>query len=326
MVTTTVRLLRLLTLLGTKPSWTGPELADRLGVGTRTVRADVGRLRELGYPVESTPGVAGGYRLGPGGTSLPPLLLDDDEAVAVAVGLRTAAGGSVTGIEEASLRALSKLYQVLPARLRRQVSTVQSFTVAVPGDGPTVDPEVLATVAAACRDQVRLRVDYRNHAGATTRREIEPHRLVHTGQRWYVVAWDVEQSGWRTFRLDRLVPRIPPGRRFDTRELPHGGDIPAYIAESLGQATWRTRARVTVHAGREQVARRMPPGVHVEEVDGGTTVVDVGSDDPTMLAAYLGMLGADFEVDGPPELVDELRVLADRYLAAVADRMGGTTA
>ncbi len=319
MATTTVRLLRLLTLLGTKPSWTGGQLADRLGVGTRTVRADVGRLRELGYPVESTPGVAGGYRLGPGGSSTPPLLLDDDEAVAVAVGLRTAAGGSVTGIEEASLRALAKLDQVLPARLRRQVSAVQSFTVAVPGDGPTVDPEILSTVAAACRDQVRLRVDYRNYAGTTTRREIEPHRLVHRGKRWYVVAWDVDRTDWRTFRLDRLAPRLPHGRRFATRELPHGGDIAAYVADSLGQSTWRTRARVTVHAPREQVARRMPPGVTVEEVDATTSVVAVGSDDPTMLAAYLGMIGADFEVDGPPELVEEMRVLAGRYLAAIGE-------
>src|SRR5215475_4349332 len=187
MLETSARLLRLLSLLQARRDWTSAELAARLGVTTRTIRNDVGRLRGLGYPVEARPGVAGGYRLGTGG-ALPPLLLDDDEAVAVAVGLRTAASGSVTGIEEASVRALAKLQQVLPARLRRRVSALQSYALPMPARGPRVDPETLTLIAGACRDHERLRFDYRTHAGATGRRLVEPYRLVLERQRWYLVA------------------------------------------------------------------------------------------------------------------------------------------
>src|SRR5689334_21852396 len=202
---TSGRLLRLLSLLQSRRDWTGTEIADRLGVTTRTVRNDVERLRELGYPVGARPGVAGGYRLGSGGT-LPPLLLDDEEAVAVAVGLRTAASGSIAGIEEISVRALAKLQQVLPTRLRHRVSAFQGYALAGTVRGPRVDPDVLTLIAGACRDHERLRFDYRTHAGATGRRLVEPYRLVLERQRWYLVAWDRDREAWRTFRVDRIEP------------------------------------------------------------------------------------------------------------------------
>src|SRR3954470_2906441 len=200
MLETSARLLRLISLLQARRDWTGPELAERLEVGVRTVRRDVDRLRRLGYPVQATPGVAGGYPLGVG-ASLPPLLLDEEEAVAVAVGLRTAVSGGVAGIEETSVRALAKLEQVLPGRLRRRVGALGAATVPYPATGPTVDPSTLATIAAACRDNERLRLRYRAHDGTASRRLLEPHRLVHTGRRWYLVAYDTDRADWRTFRV-----------------------------------------------------------------------------------------------------------------------------
>jgi len=314
---TSARLLRLLSLLQARRDWPGPELADRLGVTTRTVRNDVERLRGLGYPVHATPGVAGGYRLG-AGAALPPLLLDDDEAVAVAVGLRTAAGGSVTGIQETSLRALVKLEQLLPSRLRHRVRAVQAATVEIPTTGPTVDAEVLTAVAGACRDHQRLRFDYRAHDGSASLRTVEPHRLVHDRGRWYLVAWDADRGDWRTFRADRMAPRIPTGPRFAPRDPPDG-DVATYLLRGVGSATWRYRARVLAHApGTALVARGLPPAVLVEAVDDRTCIVDVGSDTPQMLAVYLGMLDVDFEVHEPSELLDQLRALADRYRRATS--------
>ena len=316
MLGTSARLLRLLSLLQARTTWSGRELADRLGVTPRTVRNDVERLRSLGYPVHASPGVGGGYRLG-AGAALPPLLLDDEEAVAVAVGLRTAAGGSVSGIQETSLRALAKLEQVLPSRLRHRVAALQASTVEVPAPGPTVDPEVLTAVAGACRDRQRLRFDYRDHEGLTSLRSVEPHRLVHDRGRWYLVAWDVERDDWRTFRADRIQPRSPTGPRFVPRDPPDG-DVVAYLLRGVGSAMWRHRARVRVHAAAGVVAGRLPPAVLVEAVDEHSCVIDAGSDTPQLLAAHLGMLDADFEVDGPPELVEQLGRLADRYRRAIA--------
>jgi predicted DNA-binding transcriptional regulator YafY len=311
---TSARLLRLLSLLQSRPDWSGAELADRLGVTARTVRNDVERLRRLGYPVHATPGVAGGYRLG-AGAALPPLLLDDDEAVAVAVGLRTAAGGGVTGIEETSLRALAKLEQLLPARLRHRVRALQAATVGVPASGPTVDAEVLAAIAAACRDRLALRFDYRDHDGTATLRAVEPHRMVHDRGRWYLVGWDSDRGDWRTFRADRIRLRTPGGPRFTPREPPDG-DVVTHLLRGVGAATWRYRARVKVHAAAETLAGRLPPAIVVEPVDERTCSVNVGSDNPLMLALYLGMLDADFEVGDAPELAAQLRTLADRYRRA----------
>jgi predicted DNA-binding transcriptional regulator YafY len=316
MLETSARLLRLLSLLQTPRDWTGPQLAERLSVTTRTIRNDVERLRSLGYPVHATPGAAGGYRLG-AGAALPPLLLDDDEAVAVAIGLRTAASGTVTGIEETSLRALAKLEQVLPSRLRRRVSALQSYTVPAPNTGPTVEPDVLTAIAAACRDHERLRFDYRAHDGSVSRRIAEPHRLVHARGRWYLVAWDTERGDWRTFRADRIQPCTPAGPRFTPREPP-GGDVAAYVLKGVGSAMWDYHARVVVQAPAETIAGRLPPAIPVEAIDDHTCVISVGSDTPQMLAAYLGMLDADFDVTGPSELIAHIRELADRYARAAS--------
>lgn len=313
MLTTSARLLRLLSLLQTPRTWTGPQLADRLEVTTRTVRSDVETLRGLGYPVQASPGVTGGYRLG-AGAAMPPLLLDDEEAVAVAVGLRTAAGGTVTGIEETSLRAVAKLEQVLPARLRRRVDALQTATVPVGRAGPTVDADVLTAVAAAVRDHEGLRFDYTGHDGTASLRRVEPHRLVHTRGRWYLVAWDTDRRDWRTFRADRIRPRTPGGPRFTPRKDP-GGDVIAYVEKGLGSALWRLRARVTVYAPASMVAARLPPAVVVEPI-GDTCIVNVGADTVEMLAHYIGLLDADFQVTEPPELVEHIRKLTDRYRRA----------
>jgi predicted DNA-binding transcriptional regulator YafY len=312
MLQTSARLLRLLSLLQGRADWSGAELADELGVTTRTVRNDVQRLRDLGYPVQASPGVGGGYRLG----ALPPLLLDDEEAVAVALGLRTAAGASVTDIQETSVRALAKLEQVLPSRLRHRVHALQAATVEVPAPGPTVDAAVLTALAGACRDHQRLRFDYRDHDGSASVRTVEPHRLVHDRGRWYLVAWDRDRADWRTFRADRIQPRVPTGPRFVPGQLP-GGDVATYLLRGVGSATWRYRAQVKVHAPATVVAGRLPPAVLVDAVDDHTCIVHAGSDTPQMLAVYLGMLDADFEVDGPPELVERLATLSDRYRHAI---------
>jgi predicted DNA-binding transcriptional regulator YafY len=313
MLETSARLLRLLSLLQTRRDWTGPDLAARLGVTTRTIRNDVERLRSLGYPVHATPGAAGGYRLGAGAT-LPPLLLDDEEAVAVAVGLRTAAGGTVTGIEETSVRALAKLEQVMPSRLRHRVNAVAAYTISTQRPGPTVDAALLTTLANACRDRERLRFDYRDHDGAATLRSTEPHRLVYTGRRWYLVAWDVDKDEWRTFRADRIEPRIPTGPRFRPREPPTG-DLATYVSRGVATALWRMRARVILHAPVEAVAERISQSHagSLEAIDEHTCALETGADTPHMLAVYLGMLDVDFHVTDPPEIVEYLRRMTDRY-------------
>src|SRR3954470_24284171 len=219
MADTSSRLLTLLSLLQARRDWAGAELAERLQVSGRTIRRDVERLRALGYPVQALTGPAGGYRLR-AGTAMPPLLLDEEEAVAIAVGLGTAARASVTGIEETSIRALVKLEQVLPAHLRRRVAALGSATIAPPAAGPTVDPQHLTTIAAACRDTECLRFDYRNRDGDATRREVEPHALVNQGRRWYLVAWDRRRADWRTFRVDRIGRPAPMGSRFTARDVP----------------------------------------------------------------------------------------------------------
>src|SRR3954454_8363120 len=230
--TTSSRLLTLLSLLQGRRDWPGHELADRLEVSPRTIRRDVERLRTLGYPVESMTGPAGGYQLR-AGTAMPPLLLDDEEAIAIAVSLRTAAGGSVSGVEEASVRALVKLEQVLPAHLRRRVQALGAATqtLQVYG-GPQVDPQCLTVIAAAVRDHERVRFHYTARDQAGTRREAEPHSLVNAGRRWYLVAWDRGRTDWRTFRVARIAPPASTGVRFAPRELP-ARDAAAYVEHSL---------------------------------------------------------------------------------------------
>ncbi len=317
-VRTSARLLRLLSLLQTPRDWTGPELAERLEVSTRTIRNDIERLRGLGYPVHATRGTIGGYRLA-AGTTLPPLLLDDDEAVALAVGLRTGAGGAVTGIEESSLRALAKLEQVLPVRLRSRVTALQTHTVLVTQrSGPTVDPDVLTMLAGVCRDHRQLRFDYDDRHGGASQRRVEPHRLVNAGRRWYLVAWDTDRVDWRTFRVDRFRPHVSIGSPFKPRELSDDAVI-ALVSRGVPPAARRFRARVLVHAPAAVIAERIGPWVGtVEAVDAATSILDTGADTLDILAVHLGMLDAEFSVIDAPDLASHLRLLAGRYARAAA--------
>ncbi|MCG3749206.1 MULTISPECIES: YafY family protein [unclassified Amycolatopsis] len=317
MLETSARLLRLLSLLQTPREWTGGELAERLSVSPRTIRNDVERLRTLGYPVHGSRGSVGGYRLG-AGAALPPLLLDDEEAVAVAIGLRTAAGGTITGVEETSLRALAKLEKVLPARLRRRVDAIQRYAVAVPRDdlGPRVDAGVLSTLTAACRDHERVRFDYLGHDGTESRRDVEPYRLVNWGRRWYLVAFDTARDDWRTFRVDRISPRTPAGPRFPPRDLPE--EAVDQVRRGVSSAAWRYRARVVAQVSADTLAERINPAIGaVTPLDDNRCVLDTGADSVETLAVHLGSLGVDFTVTEPPELVEAVRALGDRYQRAV---------
>jgi predicted DNA-binding transcriptional regulator YafY len=308
---TSSRLLKLLSLLQGRGDWPGNELADRLEVSGRTIRRDIDRLRRLGYPVESLTGPAGGYRLR-AGSAMPPLLLDDDEAIAIAVGLRTAAGTSVTGIEETAVRALVKLEQVLPAHLRRRVGALSSATFTLPVPGPTVDPQHLTVIAAACRDFECIRFGYRTRDGTDSRREVEPHSLVNHGRRWYLAAWDRRRDDWRTFRIDRLTKPASTGVRFTPRKLP-AKDAAAYVQQSITRTPNRFEALVTLHAAAEDITSRVP--AHwgaIEPIDAHTCKYRTGDDDLRWLALRIAMLGVDFEVHKPPELVEHLRALALR--------------
>ncbi|GAT74173.1 helix-turn-helix transcriptional regulator [Microbacterium hydrocarbonoxydans] len=316
MLETSTRLLQLLSLLQSRRHWPGADLADRLGVTPRTVRNDVARLRELGYPIEAAPGVAGGYRLGRG-ADMPPLLLDDEEAVAVAVALRASAGGALTGIEETSVRALVKLEQMLPSRLRHRIDALRRFTVPVARTGPVVDAAVLTTLAALCRDHERLRFDYATHSGTVTRRSVEPYRLAHREGRWYLVAFDLDRDDWRTFRADRMTPKIPTGPRFTPRPLPPEG-IATYVDRGVARAAWEYRARIRILASLETVKALLPPSAgDLTPVDDESCILDTGADDPGTLVRYLSMLDLDFEVVDAPEVAAELRRLIGRYERAL---------
>jgi predicted DNA-binding transcriptional regulator YafY len=316
---TSSRLLDLLSLLQARRDWAGAELAERLEVSGRTIRRDVGRLRALGYPVESLTGPAGGYRLR-AGTAMPPLLLDEEEAIAIAVGLRTAARASVTGIEEASIRALVKLEQVLPKHLRRRVAALGSATIAGPVAGPTVDPQHLTTIATACRDSECLRFDYRSRDGTATRREVEPLSLVNLGRRWYLVGWDRARAGWRTFRVDRLSRPAATGTRFTARGLP-AKDAADYVEQSIAGAWSRYEARVTVHASAQEVAARLPyVAGALEPIDAHRCEYRTSDDDLEWLALRIAMLGVDVDVHGPPEVIAQLDLLARRLRRAAGDR------
>ncbi|RCG21923.1 WYL domain-containing protein [Sphaerisporangium album] len=216
------------------------------------------------------------------------------------------------------MRALAKLEQVLPSRLRHRVNALQTYTEPVPADrlGPQADPRVLTVLAAACRDRERLRFDYRAHDGSATVRTVEPHRLVSWGRRWYLVAWDVDRQDWRTFRADRVEPRTPTGPRFPPRDPPEGGAA-AHVARGVSAAAWRYRTRVLVHAPAEVVTERINPAVGVvEAVDAHTCVLDTGADSLHTIAVYLGMLDLDFQVTDPPELVEHMRDITARYARA----------
>ncbi|MFB6521016.1 helix-turn-helix transcriptional regulator [Streptomyces sp. NPDC056401] len=312
MLETSARLLRLLSLLQSRPDWPGPELAGRLGVTTRTVRRDVDRLRGLGYPVESVTGTAGGYRLGVG-AALPPLLLDDEEAVAVALGLRAAATGSVSGMEETSLRALAKLEQVLPSRLRHRVTAVQSAILPLAGAGPAVEASLLAALAAACRAHEGIRFGYQKKT-----RRVEPYRLVHTGRRWYLLAFDLDRDDWRTFRVDRFDAPPQPGPRFAPRPAP-AQDLSAYMSHALSSAPYRFQAKILFHAPIEVVAEHTSPTAgRLEKLDEQSCLFHAGGGSLDQIALYIALKGIDFQVLEPTELRDHVRALAARLTRAGA--------
>ncbi|WP_275006053.1 helix-turn-helix transcriptional regulator [Promicromonospora iranensis] len=313
MLETSARLLELLSLLQLKRDWTSSELAGRLEVSTRTVRADIGKLRSLGYPVDARPGVAGGYRL-VAGTAMPPLLLDDDEAVAVAVGLGSVATRGL-GVEETSLTALAKLEQVLPSRLRRRVETVREATSAVSGAEPPLDLSVLGTVAAAIRGHERLRFGYTKPGGSEAPRHTEPQRLVSWGPLWYLLAWDLDRDDWRVFRVDRMAPHAPTGARFRPRVIPED-KVVGYVVGRVSKGASMYRARVLVHAPAVEVAARFAVPVDIEVVDEFTCRVELGADDPDRIALWMAQLEVDIEVIEGDEVAAAFHRLATRFRRA----------
>jgi predicted DNA-binding transcriptional regulator YafY len=315
MLQTSARLLRLLSLFQAQRYWSGENLAQRLEVTARTLRRDVDRLRSLGYPVHSTSGIAGGYQLG-AGANLPPLLLDDDEAVAVALGLRTSASGSVGGIEEASVRALLKLELVLPTRLRHRVAALHRFIEPLANGKPRVDADRLSAIAAACRDQQQIGFDYNDHSGTLSARTVEPHRLVHTGYRWYLVAWDLSRSDWRTFRVDRIDGRLKGSKQFKPRKPP-GGDFAAFVRKSLASMPLPYRARVTLHAPVETIAGKVPPSAGLlEAIDADSCLLLSAAHSLESLAIHLMLLGVDFQIHEPRELTDFILQIVERFRRA----------
>jgi predicted DNA-binding transcriptional regulator YafY len=315
MANTSSRTLRLLSLLQTHRHWPGEELARRLEVSVRTLRRDVDRLRELGYPVEASRGVDGGYQLA-AGASLPPLLLDDEEAVALAVGLQTAAQEAVTGIAESSVRALTKLAQVMPPRLRRQVEALRAMTVAGSWSGPDAtgsDPEILVAVARACRDTERLQFAYTAADGRHSVRHVEPLRLVTLGRRWYLVAYDLNRHDWRSFRLDRLADPRGTGVRFRPRDLP-AADAAAFVRAGIGAqrpVAYAIEARVA--APEEHVRGRIGRWATVTADPEGGCLVRMHADSLDWPALALGSLAAEFRVLSPPELIAHLRGWSARF-------------
>lgn len=314
---TPARLLQLLSLLQTPREWPGGELADRLRVSRRTVRRDVDRLRELGYPVQATRGADGGYRL-VAGKAMPPLVLDDEEAVAIAVGLRAGAGHAVEGVDEASVRALAKLEQVLPSRLRHRVSTLQAATTPLTlGDGPSIAPETLTVMASTVAGHERLRFAYRDKDGSASRRLTEPHRLVSTGRRWYLVAYDVDRADWRTFRVDRVSEPFATGVRFAPRELPTGSAA-EYLRQSIHRRQETYAFEVRFAAPARRLVTRIPEWLGEPEDDGtGGCVLRGTTGDPMeWLAVRLAMAGVEFTIRGPAELAECARRLGNRLSGA----------
>ena len=318
MTDTPGRLLTLLSLLQTPREWPGSELAERLQVSLRTIRRDVERLRDLGYPVQATMGAVGGYRL-VAGKAMPPLLLDDEEAVAIAVGLRTAARHAVDGIDEASVRALAKIEQVLPSRLRYRVASLGSATVPMTTwEPPTVDPDHLMLLATSITTQERLRFSYRGEE-----RLVEPHRLVSAGRRWYLVAFDNDRADWRVFRVDRIEEPRRTGVRVAPRELP-ADDAAEFVTRRLMTLAPTYRPVATLHAPAGQVANRLGgASAELESLGEHTSLLRGHADTLEWWAMRLAMLGCEFEVHEPPELVGYLRDLGGRVSRATTGSVIG---
>lgn len=319
MANTSSRTLRLLSLLQSQRSWPGPELAGRLGISVRTLRRDVDRLRDLGYPVHATRGVQGGYQLA-AGASLPPLALDDEEAVALAVGLQAATSSAAAGIAEPSLRALAKVVQVMPPRLRRQVQALRAMTVPAswgtwgPGT-PGPEPAVLLAAAQACRSGEGLTFDHTAAEGARTARRVEPHRLVCLGRRWYLVAYDLDRQAWRNFRLDRIGAMALDGRRFRQRELP-ALDAAAFVRQSFAAAPSNHDVRAVLACPAALARQRLGRWAQVQELPGEQCLLSMRTESLEWAAMALGSAGAEVSDVGPPQLVALLKDWSDRFARA----------
>ena len=314
---TSARALRLLSMLQVRREWSGEELSDRLAVDVRTIRRDVDRLRELGYVIDASAGPGGGYRLG-AGTATPPLLLDDDEAVAVAVALGVAAGGAASA-DDVALRVLAKLDQLLPRRLRRRLSALPAVTVSLVSPHAACSLSILAAVAAACRDQLQLRFSYRDNHGAVTARIVEPMRLVHTGRRWYLAAWDTARTDWRTFRVDRIQPqpRLTRGSRFVPREPPV--DFGTLVSRSISSFRHRYGVRLRVKGSAADIRARIPQWMGVlEPVDDEECILTVVGESYETIAALIAQSGVEFTLLGPPEAAEPLRNVAARLSRGMA--------
>jgi predicted DNA-binding transcriptional regulator YafY len=316
---TPARLLRLLSLLQVQREWPGGDLAARLNVTPRTVRRDIERLRELGYSIDASSGPGGGYRLG-AGTATPPLLLDDNEAIAVAMALGAAAS-SLANTEDVALRVLAKLDQLLPKRLRRRMSALPAVTLTIADPRAAVDVHALATIAGACRDRVEARFRYQDGRGAATMRRVEPMRLVHTGYRWYLAAWDLNRDDWRTFRVDRIdrAAGIALGERFVPRDPPE--DFATLVARSIRRPPGRCEARVLVAGTAADVRARVPPWMgHVEPHDETHAVLTIGDDSYEAIAGQLAYAGVEFTLLDPPEMAVALRTVGDRLRQGIGSR------
>lgn len=315
MLDTSSRLLRLLSLLQSRPFWRGRELAARLAITERTVRRDIDRLRSLGYPVDASAGAAGGYQLA-AGSNLPPLLLEDDEALAVSLGLRLATTGTVQGMEDAALRAFAKLEQVMPSRLRSRVRNLHAAVLPLGPEGPGVPYARLVAFAQACRALQRLQFDYADQSGRASVREIEPHALVSTEARWYLLAWDLARGDWRTFRIDRIAGMPRAGERFLPRKVP-GGDAAAFVSRAISVQPYALKARIELHAPLAHMRERIPASVgHLSAIDDARCVLETGAQRGDVLGYHLALLGVEFRVLEPDTLRDQLKTMAQRLQRA----------
>lgn len=315
MLSTSARLLRLASLLQSRRHWPGPALAEELSVGARTLRRDVDRLRELGYPVEASSGVGGGYALGRG-ADLPPLVLDDDEAVALAIALR-AASANVGGIEATSLRLMGKLDQLMPTRLRRRATALHAVTLSVRAGPALVDAGVLSQLATACRDCRSLHFAYRNHAGDASQRHVQPLRLANYGRRWYLIAWDTGRNDWRSFRVDRMDGSPTAGAAFAPRPVPP--DVATRLERGIAHAPFACRITLRLQGSVAELQAALPVYCGVLEPETDThSLLRVGAESPEGLLAQVLMIGHDVElVDGEP-LVPELQRVLGRMTAVFA--------
>lgn len=303
----TTRLLRLLGLLQQRPDWSSEDLADHLGVTSRTIRRDVTRLRELGYAVDAAPGPDGGYHLR-AGSALPPLVLSDDEAVVLVVGLRVAALSGVSGSSQSAVSALTKLEGLLPPRLRARVSALGDDVISLtPPEEAGTDPEVLATLALACRRQEHVSLGYVDARGRSSRRDVGPYRVVHADRRWYLVASDLRREVWRTFRIDRITDATPLGGRVRFVDPP---DAAALVAESVTTSVYRWHATIRLHLPLRDARRMVRPTTgQLTEGSDTVTVLRIGANDLAWLARFLVGLDCDLEVVEPSELVEAFREL-----------------